>query len=70
MGTRDITHMLLVVALEIMKISIIVTATRVTQSLAATVMIVMIMIDGTVVEDGAAKSNAHCRTMSKNRNHK
>jgi len=58
--------MLLVVALEVMKIAIIVKVTTAAQSLATTVtivMIVMIMIDGIVVEDDATKTKAHCRTM-------
>lgn len=66
MGTTDTTHMLLVVALEVMKIAIIVKVTTAAQSLATTVtivMIVMIMIDGIVVEDDATKTKAHCRTM-------
>lgn len=65
MGTTDTTHMLLVVALEVMKIAII-TVTTAVQSLATTVtivMIVVIMIDGTVVVDDATKTKAHCRTM-------
>lgn len=66
MGTTDTTPILLVVALEVMKIAIIVTVTTVAQSLATTVTIVMIavkMIDGTVVEDDATKTKAHCRMM-------
>lgn len=66
MGTTDTTHMALVVALEVMKIAIIVTVTTAAQSLATTiivVMIVVIMIDVTVVEDDATKSKAHCKIM-------
>jgi hypothetical protein len=63
METTDTTH-ILVVALEVMKISIIVTVTTVAQSLAATA-----MIDGTVVEDDTTKSNVHCITMSKNKSY-
>jgi hypothetical protein len=66
MGTSDTTHMVLVVALEVMKIAIIVTVTPAAQSLATTVtvvMIIVIMIDGTVVEDDATKTKAHCRMM-------
>lgn len=63
MGTTDTAHMLLVVALEVMKIAIIATVTTAAQRLATTVMIVVIMINGTVVEDDTTKTKAHCRTM-------
>jgi hypothetical protein len=56
MGTTDTAHMLLVVALEVLKIAIIVTVTTATQRVATTIMIVVIMIDGTVVEDDATKT--------------
>jgi hypothetical protein len=53
MGTTDVTHMLHVVALEVMKVSIIVTVITAAQSLAITVMIVIVTITGTAVEGDA-----------------